>query len=224
MKLLKNDWCRATAMFHRSCTRGLARSAILGAFLATSFFAESVLVSPVLAANTNLEWRELSDPPDQSCKAVLFEQPRAIAIDHDNNIYVTNEKGAHALQKIEPNGTITTLVDRTAENLKGQAYVNLSLAIDRTGQITLGVGGRGTIERLMKDGALMILAGQPGKKGMVDGPADKAEFKAIAAVAAGPDGDIYVADSRTIRRLSTDRVVSTLAGDEHSKVDYRDGL
>jgi DNA-binding beta-propeller fold protein YncE len=151
------------------------------------------------------------------------EQPSAIAIDQDNNIYVTNEKGVNGLQKISADGMITTLLDRGATQLIGQPYVDLSLAIDRTGRIILGIGGRGTVEQLGKDGTLTVLAGQSGKKGMLDGPANKAQFKAIAAVAVGLPGDIYIADSRTIRKLSTDGIVSTLAGYEHTKVDYRDG-
>jgi hypothetical protein len=175
MKLLEMVWYRAAMMFRRPHAHGVALGAVLGAALATTLFAQCALIEPASAAGTTLEWRALSaTPSDQSCKVVLFEQPRAIAIDRDNNIYVTNEKGVNAVQKIATNGTITTLVDRMAGSLKGQAYVKLSLAIDRTGQIILGVGGRGTIERLTKDGVLTILAGQPGKKGIVDGPADKA--------------------------------------------------
>ena len=224
MKLLDHVWHWAATMFRRSHAHGVALRAVLRAALATTLLAQCALIQPASAAGTNIEWRALSTTPsDQSCKVVLFEQPRAIAIDRDNNIYVANERGANALQRIALSGTITTLVDRTAVNLKGQSYLNLSLAIDRTGQIVLGVGGRGTIERLTKEGVLTILAGQPGKKGIVDGPADKAEFKAITAVAVGPDGDIYVADSRTIRKLSKDGLVSTVAGDEHSKADCRDG-
>ena len=182
------------------------------------------IVGTANASPPTFEWRALdATPSDQSCKAVLFEQPRAIAIDHDGNLYVANEKGFNALQKISTDGTIKTVLNRAAPNLKSQPYVNLSLAIDRTGRFILGVGGRGTIEQLGKDGALTVLAGQPGIKALVDGPADKAQFKAIAAVAIGPQGDIYVADSRTIRRVSTDAMVTTLAGDEHAKVDYADG-
>lgn len=198
------------------------RSAIF--FRIATAVALCLIVSFASAAPPKLEWRALSDTPnDQSCRAVLFEKAQAIAIDRDGNIYITNEKGINALQKITTDGTITTLIDRSATNQKGQPYVDLSLAIDQTGGTVLGVGGRGTIERLGKDGSLTVLAGQPGKKAIVDGPADKAQFKAIAAVAIGPHGDIYVADSRTIRRLSANGIVTTLAGDEHAKKDYADG-
>jgi hypothetical protein len=171
-------------------------------------------IAIVHASQPKLEWRSLNATPnDQSCKAVLFEQPRAIAIDRQGNIYLTNEKGVNALQKISVDGgTIVTLLDRGAESMKGKAYVGLSLALDRTGGIILGVGGRGTIEQVGKDGALKVLAGQPGKKGIVNGPVDRAQFKAIAAVAVGPHGDIYIAG-----------MVTTLAGDERAKADYRDG-
>lgn len=176
------------------------------------------------ASPPKLEWRAIDDTPnDHSCTAVLFERPRAIAIDRDGSIYITNEKGDNALEKLSTDGKITTLLDRSAPTLKGQTYVGLSLAIDRTGRIILGVGGRGTIEWLRKDGSLTVLAGQPGKKAIVDGPADKAQFRSIAAVASGPHREIAVADSRTIRQLTIDGQVVTIAGNQRPKSDYLDG-
>jgi len=210
-------------MMIRWIKAGLKNREVFQIMLTVFAVVPCILPDPVLADELRLEWRALDAPNDQSCKAVLFEQPRGIAIDREGNIYVTNEKGGNAVQKISADGTIATLLDRGGRSTKGQSYVHLSLAIDRNGGIILGVGGRGTIEQLGKDGVLTVLAGQPGKKGIVDGPSDKAKFKAIAAVAMGPHGDIYVADSRTIRRLSTDGVVTTLAGDEHAAADYADG-
>ncbi len=177
-----------------------------------------------MAVQAKLEWRALDDTPkDASCQAVHFEHPHALAIDPIGNIYVGNERGDYAIQKISTDGTISTLLDRSSPNLHDQGYVNLSLAVDSKGEIIVGVGGRGTIERLGKDGDLTLLAGQPGRKAIADGPADKAQFKAISAVVVAPSGSIYVADSRTIRRLSTDGIVNTVAGSEHAKIDYRDG-
>lgn len=193
---------------------------ILPALAIVSCAAASTAVG---ASPPKLEWRALdATTNDHTCTAVLFEQPRAIAIDRDGNIYVTNEKGTNALQKISADGTITTLLDRGATNLKGQTYVNLSIAIDQVGRIILGVGSRGTVEQLGKDGALRVLTGQPGQKGIVNGSADKAQFKAIAAVAISPQGDIYIADSRTIRRVSVDGSVVTIAGNAHSKEHFLD--
>jgi len=182
------------------------------------------IVSVACASPPKLEWRALdATPNDQSCKAVLFEQPHAIAIDRVGNIYIANEKGVNALQRISTDGAIKTLIDRQAANIKGRGYVKLSLAVDQMGDLIIGVGGRGTIERLGKDGALTILAGHSGKKAIVDGPADKAQFRSIAAVASGPHREIAVADFRTIRQLTIDGRVVTIAGNQRPKSDYLDG-
>jgi len=186
----------------------------------------SALAGSAVAAGSVLEWRALSESPnDHTCQAVPFEQPQGLAIDHDGNIYVGNEGGAKALQKISTGGVITTLLDRGPKKPDGLAYGKLSLALRPNGRIVLGVGARGTIEELEQVAGAVpkVLAGQPGKFGLTDGPASQATFKTIRAVAMGPHGDVYIADSRTIRKLSADGVVSTLAGDEHAKKDYADG-
>jgi serine/threonine-protein kinase len=181
-------------------------------------------VRSACAAPATLEWRALSATPnDQSCKAVLFELPRALAIDRDGNIYVGNEKGVKALQKISTDGTITTVLDRQAKNIRGQGYVDLSLAVDQMGSVLIGVGGRGTIERLGTDGALTILAGVPGKPGLVDGAKTAGFFRKPKAVAVDRTGAIYVADSRTIRKLDIDGSLLTLAGKPSADVYARDG-
>ncbi len=57
--------------------------------------------------------------------------------------------------------------------------------------------------------------------GRVDGPLSDARFDYISAFDIASDGTIYVADSRTIRKISTDDIVSTIAGTGNS--GYLDG-
>ena len=71
------------------------------------------------------------------------------------------------------------------------------------------------IRRIDPDGVISTLAGSgsPGSGGD-GGPASQAQVAYPAAVALGPAGDLYVADSRNhrIRRVSPEGVISTLAG------------
>lgn len=59
------------------------------------------------------------------------------------------------------------------------------------------------------------LAGVSGQSGSNDGLALSARFNAPRGVAAAPDGSVYVADTgnHTIRRISVDGVVTTVAGE-----------
>ena len=178
-------------------------------------FAVIACIQPklLLADQPRLEWRALdATPDDTSCKPVIFEQPRAIAVDRSGTIYVANEKGINALQRISSAGAIETLLDRRSAALANNHYFELSLAIDTKSRVILGVGARATIEQLGANGTLSILAGIPGKAALVDGVKTVALFRRPKAVAVDRSGNIYVADSRTIRKLGDDGSVVTVAG------------
>ena len=62
------------------------------------------------------------------------------------------------------------------------------------------------------DGATTTLAGN-GEGGHEDGPSQqRASFFCPNAVLAAPDGFIYVAEFHSIRKISTDGIVTTIAG------------
>ncbi len=180
------------------------------------------LVSPACAEGSTLGWQALSDTSNRDkCKAMVFESPQAITIDLHDNIYFTNERGNKALQRLTPDGRIETLVDR--QKLKDRHYLGLSLAVDSEGRVILGVGQRKTIELLGADGTLSLLAGTPGKAGFVDGAKAVALFGNPKSVAVGSSGNVYVADSRVIRKIAIDGSVVTLAGTQSANVYARDG-
>jgi hypothetical protein len=174
--------------------------------------------------SSKLTWQSLDTAPAKAgCHAVSFQNPHALAMDGNGNLIVANEKGGDALQQITAGGEIHTLLNRNSPALRGGKYFALSLAIDTDNSVVLAVDGRKTIERLRPDGSLVRIAGIPGKAQSVDGPAQSATFKAPTAIAVDGHGTIYVADSRTIRKIDPSGAVTTLAGNEHSKKDYADG-
>lgn len=71
--------------------------------------------------------------------------------------------------------------------------------------------------------SLVTLAGQPGVSGHADGAGTEARFYLPNNVAVGADGTVYVADTanNTIRKITPDGVVSTLAGQagNHGQAD-----
>src|SRR5271168_3392992 len=100
LKMLSSYW---TTIRSRPNDYLVARRKIRQTVVAMILIASCASVDTVLAVGSKLEWRALdATPKDKSCKAVLFEQPNSIAIDRDGNIYISNEKGVDALQKISP--------------------------------------------------------------------------------------------------------------------------
>ncbi len=71
-----------------------------------------------------------------------------------------------------------------------------------------------TIRKIALDGTVSTIAGTPLVTGTADGTGGAAQFNAPRAIAIGPDGDIYVADSsnHAIRRVTAAGVVTTYAG------------
>ncbi|SFQ82207.1 energy transducer TonB [Hymenobacter arizonensis] len=79
---------------------------------------------------------------------------------------------------------------------------------------TLYVVGGYYIRQVSPAGEVRTLAGQEDARGSADGLGPAARFEEPAGVAVAPDGTVYVADawSQTIRRITPEGVVSTLAG------------
>jgi hypothetical protein len=176
------------------------------------------------AQSARLTWQSLDTAPAKAgCHAVSFQNPHALAMDGNGNLIVANEKGDDALQQITAGGEIHTLLNRNSPALRGGKYFALSLAVDADNSVVLGIGRRKTVERLRPDGSLVRIAGIPGKAQSADGPAQSATFKSPTAVAVDGHGTIYVADSRTIRKIDPSGAVTTLAGNERADVDYQDG-
>lgn len=97
----------------------------------------------------------------------------------------------------------------------------LGLTQDAAGNIYVADTGNHTIRRIAADGTVSTLAGLAGASGAADGTGTAARFNSPGAIALGPDGDLYVADSANslVRRVTTAGVVTTYAGSSFGFVD-----
>lgn len=100
----------------------------------------------------------------------------------------------------------------------------MGLAFDRSGNLYVADRVNCTIRKITPDGIVSTIAGSSRSQGRSDGPAASARFLFPDALAVGGDGTLYICDSgnHTVRKLTPDGVVSTLAGVAGS-IGYIDG-
>ena len=89
-----------------------------------------------------------------------------------------------------------------------------SVATDSAGNAYVADFSNDTIRKVTPSGVVTTLAGMPGVMGSADGTGAAARFDGPVGVAVDGAGNVYVADSanNTIRKITADGVVTTLAG------------
>lgn len=98
------------------------------------------------------------------------------------------------------------------------------IAIAPDGTIFVADNQNHALRRIGTNGVVTTLAGLPGTPGSTDGTGSTARFDSPTGLALGSDGALYVSDTgnHTIRRVTTNGVVTTLAGSAGVS-DYVDG-
>ena len=149
-----------------------------------------------------------------------FKGPVGVAIDHANIVYVA-DAGNNLIRKITPDGFVRTVagagglhkvVDGRANVAKfGGAH---GLAVDGVGNIYVSDSLTQTIRKITPGGMVSTLAGKPDGFGSTDGVGSAARFNNPHGLAVDKTGNVYVADAgnNTIRKITPDGTVSTLAG------------
>ena len=147
-----------------------------------------------------------------------LSDPFGVAVGADGSIYVTDAGEHNRIQRIAPDGSITTIaggVEGNVDAVAGKAQFNTpsGIAIAPNGDLIVADTGNNRIRRIPIRGETSTVAGN-GEAGYEDGPARTAQFNGPIAVAVDPRGSIYVADSYNdrIRMITPDGQVSTVAG------------
>ena len=88
----------------------------------------------------------------------------------------------------------------------------MGLVTDPAGNLYVADTSGNTVRKVTPAGVVTTLAGVAGQYGFVDGTGSAARFGNLQGITIDPAGSLYVADTSTIRKISTMAVVSTLAG------------
>ena len=152
--------------------------------------------------------------------AQLYE-PNGLAMDGAGNLYIADTVNQR-IRKVSPGGTITTVAGNggccySGDNgsaTSAQLGRVLALTADPSGNLYVGVSPV-RIRKVSTSGIITTIAGD-GTTGFSgdNGPATEAQFNYPAGLAVDASGNLFVADSSNnrIRRISTDSIVTTVAG------------
>jgi sugar lactone lactonase YvrE len=153
-----------------------------------------------------------------------FNQPFGVAVDYfgERDVYVTDNLNC-TIRKITPAGLVSTFAGQTGKpgNRDGvgtEAQFNFptGIAVDFSGRVYVADTGNSTIRVISPLGVVTTLAGQAGSFGSADGAGTNALFNSPVGVAVDLywGSGVYVADkdNHTIRRITPDGLVSTIAG------------
>jgi NHL repeat len=152
--------------------------------------------------------------------AARFFAPAGVAADSAGNVYVAD--GNATIRKITTTGVVTTLAGTvgTLDSVDGTGTAAhflspRAVAVDRAGN--LYVVDNHAIRKVTAAGGAMTLAGTASAPGSNDGTGPTAGFAFPSGIAVDRAGTVYVADrdNATIRKVTAEGVVTTLAGAAH---------
>ncbi|MCL2725013.1 MAG: NHL repeat-containing protein [Polyangiaceae bacterium] len=161
--------------------------------------------------------------------AATFVFPTGVAVGSDGNLYVADDS---TIRKITVEGTVSTYA-----GTGDYSYVNgdcstatfnglNSIATDKNGNIYVAENENNSVRKITAACQVSTLAGSPtGTPGDADGSGSDAAFRYPGGLAIDDSGNVYVADcdNNKIRMITSDGVVTTIAGKGKDNYGHTDG-
>ncbi len=158
------------------------------------------------------------------------EVATSLTVDRHGSVLVADFRN-HAIRRISPDGTVKTIAgssglgSRDGPAEEARFHGPSDVAVDFAGAIYVVESYENRIRKIAPDGMVTTVAGadQPedGEWLGRDGPADEALFVSPGKIALSADGDLYITEQFSVRRLSPSGWVTTFAGG--GGLGYRDG-
>ncbi len=135
-------------------------------------------------------------------------------------LYVADSSN-HAIRRVTTTGTVTTFAGRlgfpgAADGTAASARFNgpYAIDVDLEGNLMVADTDNHVLRKITTTGEVTTMAGAPGIAGSADGTASNARFNRPAGLYVSSNGVMYVSDTfnHTIRRITTDGAVTTMAG------------
>lgn len=149
-----------------------------------------------------------------------FDNVVSIVIGKDGALYVS-DKNNNVIRRIDRNGTVSTYAGipgkrghRDGPIDEAMFALPVGITVDKQGNLYVADLGNDVVRKIATTGQVSTIAGVPGGKGFLDGPASKAMFNRPVNLTVTKEGTIYVSDlyNDAIRIISKEGVVTTLVG------------
>jgi sugar lactone lactonase YvrE len=158
-----------------------------------------------------------SAPPATSSTVVTLNRPEGLAIAPDGNLLITNQ-GTNQILERNSDGTLHVVAGTGKAGYSGdgepatQAELSapVGIAVAPGGTIYVADTGNNRVRAISSSGTITTVAGN-GRFGVGSSgqPAVDTELAQPLAVALGPTGQLYVANSSGIQMVSTDGILTT---------------
>jgi len=148
--------------------------------------------------------------------------PWGLALAPDGSLYIAEWNGSK-IRRVRPDGIMTTVAGTGVFGYSGDggpataAHLNapIGLALGPDGSLYIGDAQNNRVRRIGPDGIITTVAGNgAGGFGGDGGPATNAMLNYPSGVAVSARGELYIADqdNNRVRRVSTEGIITTLAG------------
>jgi len=157
---------------------------------------------------------------DGAGAAASFFYPGGIAVTGSGTVYVA-DTGNHSVRVVAASGAVATLAGAAGQQGSADGTGSAALfaypdgvAVDASGNLFVADHNNNTIRKMTPSGVVTTVAGTAGLAGSVDGAGAAARFSGPTGVAVDGTDNLYIADAgnSTIRKITANGVVSTLAG------------